>query len=753
VNAEKGLATRPAGLARAALLVALVLSSSLAHGEEAPPAPSGEPEWAELQGLLNEPLVSTASDALQLASAAPATSRSISADELRRHGIRSLDEAINFLGLGMVTQNPLHSVDVGARGVLMTADFGNHVLLLLNGHTLNEPWDGTAYFERGAAIPFELIDHIEIVLGPGSVLYGSNAMLGVVNVITKKSDAWRGVHLIAESELLTSGRVAVGGAGELSLFGRTASFIAEAEYYRQSGPTFTFGPQLYGNDAVTGQPKKFDPAGTNAGIWGGAASRAYFTEIPAAFANLTVGRWALDLRAATYKRGTPAINGFNQAIGDFNDASNWERDRWLSFDSRHTVDLSTRVELFTHVYGDLYQFEQRARTSAPEDCQPGQAEGCVHITHGRSRWIGLEERLSTDWAHDGRWTTLVGVDGRLRSTGQDVQVVDVVTGLAPQAEGLDRLEHNLGVYLQQMAHPARRVDLNAGVRMDLDSRFGPHLSPRAAVLVSPWTGGTLKGIFSSAFRAPTLYEHAFSDPASQIPATSLRPEDVRSVEALFEQRLGSQHLLLGVFRSWWTDMVALQTLTPDEVAAAQSRGDLLATTSTATQYRNVAGIDDVGFDMATDGSSWSGDLRYGGSVTAAWAHQNPGDGTSLDLTVTPKVFGNARVSYDLPGEAPVLGLAVAFFGRRLADRAHDGGFEPPPAVPASADLRLSVTGPLPGLRGLSYRLTAGLSTATHAPYVVGPLQAATPNQSRAELTPVDRFRAGVGLQYDFGAGR
>src|SRR5690242_9084822 len=87
----------------------------------------------------------------------------------------------------MVTQNPLHSVEVGARGVLLTADFGNHVLLLLNGQILNEQWDGTAYFERGAAIPWELIDHIEVILGPGSVLYGSNAMLGVINVVTRRA--------------------------------------------------------------------------------------------------------------------------------------------------------------------------------------------------------------------------------------------------------------------------------------------------------------------------------------------------------------------------------------------------------------------------------------------------------------------------------------------------------------------------------------------------------------------------------------
>ena len=83
------------------------------------------------------------------AAPAPAVSTTISAEDLRRYGIRSLDEAINYLSLGMITENPLHSVDIGARGVLLTADFGNHVLLLIDGHVVNEQWDGTAYFERG----------------------------------------------------------------------------------------------------------------------------------------------------------------------------------------------------------------------------------------------------------------------------------------------------------------------------------------------------------------------------------------------------------------------------------------------------------------------------------------------------------------------------------------------------------------------------------------------------------------------------
>jgi outer membrane receptor for ferrienterochelin and colicins len=383
---------------------------------------TGEVE-AALSALLEEPVVTTASQSAESASAAPAVSTSISAEDLRRYGIRSLDEAINYLSLGMITENPLHSVDIGARGVLMTADFGNHVLLLIDGHMVNEQWDGTAYFERGLALPIELVDHIEVVLGPGSVLYGSNAMLGVINVITRRAKDWAGLHLGAESELPISLRGFAGYGRRLSLFDQRVDVVAAAEVYHQSGPTFTFGPQSYGNDAVTGQPKKFSPDGAGAGLWGGAADRSYHTDVASAFARATAGSLELDVRAARYQRGTPYVNQFNQTLVDFNDPDSFERDLWLAGDLRHQLPLAAYGTLRSRLYGDVYSYHQHLRSSAAEDCLDGQSSGCVRDGVGRSRWAGLEEQLVLDWRQDASLVSLLGVDGRLRHVDSHLDVL------------------------------------------------------------------------------------------------------------------------------------------------------------------------------------------------------------------------------------------------------------------------------------------------------------------------------------------
>jgi len=112
---------------------------------------AGAQPISEIEGLLSEQVVSGASKASERSSEAPALVSVVTAEDIRRYGLHSLNEVINYAALGMVTTNPLHSVEIGARGVLLNGDYGNHVLLLIDGHAVNEVWNGTAYYERGAA--------------------------------------------------------------------------------------------------------------------------------------------------------------------------------------------------------------------------------------------------------------------------------------------------------------------------------------------------------------------------------------------------------------------------------------------------------------------------------------------------------------------------------------------------------------------------------------------------------------------------
>ena len=723
-------------------------------------ASAADDSTTDLQSLLSETVVVGASKSAEKGSTAPAVTTTLTGADIRRYGIRSIDEAIDFLSLGSFTANTLRAPEVGSRGVLIANDQGNHFLLLVDGHAVNEALYGSARFGRGAGIPMEIVDRIEIILGPGSVLYGSSAMLGVVNVVTKQARDFAGTHVVAESEIGKSWRVSGGGGYEFELLRERASVTFQLEYYRQDGPTFRLGPQQQGLNTYDLRPWAFKP-GEHTGVWGGRASNSHYAEVPAGLFTFRLKNFELRLHARTYKRAAPYNHDFFLPESDFDDPNNFERDRSIYGDARYKIPVSAVTEIQARVYGDSFDYQRFANASAAGPTCSAAVTTCRRAASGASRWAGSEISASFDWLKNGSAVTLIGVDGRLRFVASQLDVLDAATGRAiASTDSVLRVHDKVfGAYLQQTWSPALWLNLNGGARLDYDQRFGPRVSPRFAASAPLWEGGTLKAIYSEAFRAPSWQESA-SALQHQIPADNLRPETVRSVEGAIDQRLGAHRLLFGVFRSWWRDLVELHQLSAQEIHDAQLAGWLpLYSATSPTQYRNVSAIDNYGFNAGYEGTL-GGRFRYGINGTGAIARRVETGVADRPLVVAPQLFGNARIAYDLGDKLPTVALAGHYQGRRPTDRA--AAFSPPPYAPALFELRLTLSGPVPGLKGLSYRASANYAFAEDGPYVIGPSQNQIESTSRdpttgepivmvrsPELIPIDRFRSGVGLQYDF----
>lgn len=703
----------------------------------------------DLEELLDEPLVETASKSTESVSTAPAITTIITAEDLRRYGVTSLDKAINLFAVGMESEAPLTAPEIGAQGVLISQDYGAHVLVLVDGHALNEVWGGTAYFDRGLGVPMELVDHIELILGPGSVLYGSNAMLGVINIVTKHAKDWRGLHLVTEAEIFPTSEGAPGfslraGAGvarDFKLFKEPSEFVFHAEYFTQDGPSLRFGPQDYGNDSVTGAPRVFSDQ-TPPGVWGGVARDAYFNRIPSGYAKLAIGDFRVSARASLFDRALPYHGG------DFDDPTNDERDRWLSLDVGYRRALDKRFELSARLYGDLYDYRQRYPSKAPEDCLDGQDAGCLYYLDGVARWGGLELDTSLDWMADGRMVTLLGADGRVKSIGSTTDILALGTAAAEDPPSLDPLnayeetEFAIGVYLQQTMNPAKWIGFNIGARIDADERYGVHVSPRGAATVSPWKGASFKGIVATAFRAPTAFESYYADPTSQLLPEGLRPETERSITGAFEQRFGTHTVEVSIFQTAWQDLVLTQDLTDQEIQDAIDRGQLDDSVTYAQQTRNVSKIDSFGITLRAEGSALQGRLRYGGSVTRARARRyEPDSDVPLELGAAASIHGNARVSYDFAEGKPVVALAGYFTGPRPVNSGEDGV-----EAPLQVALRGTVSGPIKPLKGITYRVSGAYAFADRFAYTVGP---ATLGDGAPELAPVPQLSFSVGLGYDF----
>jgi len=142
------------------------------------------------------PKVYGASKMEQKSSEAPSSVSLITADEIKRYGYRTLAEAIQSVQGFNVSYDRNYSF-LGARGINL-GDFNSRILVLVDGHRINNNLTDGAYLDTAAFIDIDLVDRIEIIRGPGSVLYGNNAFFGVINVITRNGGQVNGAEVSGE---------------------------------------------------------------------------------------------------------------------------------------------------------------------------------------------------------------------------------------------------------------------------------------------------------------------------------------------------------------------------------------------------------------------------------------------------------------------------------------------------------------------------------------------------------------------------
>lgn len=731
---------------------------------------------SELDALLSESIESTANKSAGTAADAPALSLSITAEDLRRYGLRTLAEAYQFLSMGIVSQDPLGEPEVGSRAVLFAADHGRHVLLLLDGHTLNDQESGASLHGHGLGLPIELIDHVEIVLGPGSVLYGANAMFGVINVVTRKARDLAGAHVFADAafspplnrahDIIGPGgispylqhlgqayRVGATAGYEFRLADTPAELTLGVEYYSMVGPTLSWGPQARAQVS-------FGPRAP-LGIWGGQTTHNYYERTPSAYVRLVLGEVEATAHWVASRRSEPYLPRREQPSegGDFDDPKAYQDRLQLGLELSWRRNLSSISSLLARTYADVVDQSGRWHYHPHVGCGTARYGSCAKTNSGYAKWIGSEIQTNFDWYGEGSLTTMLGTDGRLRRVGYQNGLDLLDTGETTTYSKVDRTEAAGAVYAQQVYRPAAWLTLNAGARWDFDQGFGSRISPRGAVIAAPWPQATIKGIYSEALRGPTTDEKAFRDPEWALPPDKLHPESVRSIEVILQQRFGAHNLVFGVFRSKWRDMIIAREMQDnfmdvDEgarlIQAAKRSGVLSPSARNVSQYQNVASIDNFGFNGGYDAASWMGRLTYGFNLTSAYSRINGPDGTRL-IPVTPSIYGNAHLSYDLREPLPVLGLAAHFSGKRLADAGEDAGFERLPYAPPALGLRLTATGRI--MTGLSYRVMGDYTFATSNPYTAGPIKTRLLGTA-PELIPSQRASVMLGLQYDlpsFGA--
>jgi outer membrane receptor for ferrienterochelin and colicins len=709
-------------------------SNPASAGDEAGGAGTAEAnELGGLEALLGESVVTTASRSAERTSTAPSTVYAITADELRTFGIRTIDEALGFLGLGIYAVSArdfVQGTDVGAQGVLLR-DRGRHMLGMVDGHVMNSQVTGGVSINEAFGVPLEAINHIEVMLGAGSVMYGSNAMLLVVNVVTRRARDGQGVSAIAELGVAAPhedknvvggdrvGRRYRAGVRAAATFGEHAELMISAEWLEDRSNSYELGPV----PAENVYPVIVRPGETE---WGGSAHHKMVA--PSGLVSVRYRDLHLLVQANHYERGMPLV-------AQFQDPRSHEEQDAIRLDLRHSADLGTHATLASRLYADYHRFSENTSWNGFA-CFPGQDNGCRFEMAANARWLGLEEQFVLDWFLDGIATTTLGFDVRGRRTEADPATYrDLVTGErstmvpTPHAERTGLLG---AVFAQQVWKPSSWLTLNLGARFDADGDFGSHLSPRAAVTFEPVDGTAIRAGYSEAFRGPSRYELDELDPVYRLAPGSLKPEIVRAFELEWQQRLSFATFAVRGFRSIYRDFIDTRPATADEFAAAAPVLSPTADPSVAVVNDNLATIRSVGISPSLVLRLAPG-LQVAGSFNYSHTRRD-----GVPLSVMPSVFGNSRIAWQLVPDGITIAAAAIVTGKRKVTSEAiptDGDIGP------QFDLRTTVSGPT-GISSLQFRASLTYVHNPLLPYSV------TPAEPLVVFPVSSRLYGFVGLQYD-----
>jgi outer membrane receptor for ferrienterochelin and colicins len=576
------------------------------------------PQSSADQDLISMPLedlarvkVYSASRHFEDAQAAPAAVSILTAEDIRRYGWQTLGEALRSLR-GFYASYDRQYTYVGVRGFLRPGDYNSRILLLIDGHRLNENVFDQALLGTEFPLDLDLVDHIEVVRGPGSSLFGTNAVFAVINVITRSARAQAAAEFSGQSGtfLSRSARVtALGGANG-------ATGLLSVTLHRNPGAPTLFFPQFASPATSNGLAENMDGGHFEQG-----------------FAALSVGNFHLQGLFGDHFKTYPTA-----AYGElFNDPADWNNDtRGYLEASYHRSLPGTEIE--TRVYYDVYNYVGSGAYPGPVPVPK--------FYKARADWVGAEADLSRSFGQQ-RVTAGAQYEDNL-----DIVQRNFLVG-QPDSLHLDDMPWLAALYGDAELRLLPKTILHAGARIDWFDAFGAELSPRLAVIYSPTLRSTLKYILGRAFRAPNAYEQFYADGATLTAAPRvLVPEEILTHELVFEHRLtpGVAAIVDGFYNQ-------LQKLI-DQVPAP---------TSGLSYFVNVGRVHAQGVGLEMDARRGSG-LEFRASFTATDARDDVARASLANSPHTQAKF-NGSMPLARWGEAGVeaiyLSALTDYRGRRV----------------------------------------------------------------------------------------
>jgi outer membrane cobalamin receptor len=574
----------------------------------------------------------------------PAAVTVFSYDEIKRMGLDYLDELANLVpGFQSYrsAQSPLEN-PISSRGRLNSLE-APEILVMVDGQRVDGPRsNGTTVAYPKYTLAY--IERVEFIRGPGSAVYGSNAMMGVINIITRSN-----VNEVS---------IAAGSFNRETLNVQTSHDFGQvhmdlfAQRDRDKGEDYRLQDTFSSDLINTDDPRKTDDI-----------------TLKANWKDTSINLQHHQFEAENFYELAGISNGINHRDGSLQAIAIKQKFNWLDIESWLQVDhKETNVTLI----GQLTPtgFLNALSTPASNDALFVEAK-FHHYTESRVHWhnaLNITDKSDLQFGFE-----LRHVDAPQTIARNNFDIAALASGNFPIAYYDDMLpttsvqekskRHISAQYIQLQHALFERTDLTLGIRNDDFNQLGSQVTPRLAIVYGFDNPYSIKLLYGEAFRVPSESELHLSNNPVLLGNPDLEPEIVKTWDLILVGQMAKSTFSLGYFENHFTDAIAeapssLGTPQFQNTKQNPAKGfefelsqELSQSWFARATYTNIIESPDESFRQATEFGSLAMNYQNGKwncNIISTWHGEQELaalDGNGHRKTLSDKTMLNAKVNY------------------------------------------------------------------------------------------------------------
>ncbi|MGH1460779.1 MAG: TonB-dependent receptor plug domain-containing protein [Neptuniibacter sp.] len=448
---------------------------------------------------------------------APGTVYILQRDDFERFGVRRLDDLLAFIpGLQMNQYRKRHR-SVWARGLIER--YNDKMVLMVDGIRMRHLYYG--HFSLGDNLPLELVEKVEVILGPASSLYGANAFGGIISITTR--------NFAKQTELEVTAEIADNNKGKSTFLYNSPELQIFASLLNQDAPFRTDRKSFIGSDVLQPLDEEFRNLHIKA------------QPLP-----------GLTLNLIYNKHETPFLN-----IPSTQDA--FVQEDFLSVAATYEQgEIETgRIESKFYYQDDQareYEVEQITRALGYEEYQDATIAG-TSITYLK----GFGEHtlaLGGGWQYEKAEQTNFERSFHFRNGFLN----PTETGNLLNKPGISN--NDWALFIQDVWQLDPQFSLTLGGRYDHFNSFGGYFNYRVAAVYTPDDRNTWKAQYGTAIRTPTFREYLKVLEGTTFVPPEVAAEEIRSFELGYQYQWEQANLSLNLFHNDLENYIS-EVPTPD----------------------------------------------------------------------------------------------------------------------------------------------------------------------------------------------